>query len=224
MGSLDVDLRKKMIRIINWENVLKRWISNKFLLRLGVISANTLYKIICRAPKAPVVKDLVITQVPRFDERIDEFWNKVAGKLKIAVVKSEEYLNWKYAGVPGHNYLIFIAEKGKTIYGYLVMSYQKEESKALAIIFDFLAEPEEIGQCLLQTAIERCRKDDIDYIYWAGVAPKDYLRTFRKRGFISQPSPKIGRLIVYSNTPGISMEFLTNPKNWLSQLGDSDVM
>lgn len=224
LGFFDVRFRQKMIRVINWESFLRRWISNKFFLRLGALGVNTLYKIVCRAPKVPVVKGLAITQVSCFDERIDEFWARVSSKFKISVVKNKDYLNWKYTEVPDLSYSIYIAEKGKTICGYLVLHYQKEEIKKLAVIFDFLAESEDIAQCLLHKANEHCRRDDIDYIFWAGIANKAYLRAFRKRGFISQPSPKIGRLVVRSSSPNISKDFLKNPQNWLSQLGDSDAI
>jgi GNAT superfamily N-acetyltransferase len=222
LGFLDVGFRQKMIRIINWESFLKRWISNKFFLKLCALTVNTLYKMVCRSPKPPVVKDLAITQVSCFDERINEFCDRVSSNFQIMVLRNKDYLSWKYTDVPDLKYSIYIAEKVKTICGYLILRYHREEFKKKAQIYDFLAESEEVAQSLLHVATENCRRDNIDYIYWAGIANKAYLRAFRKRGFISQPTHKEGRLVVYSSSPNISKEFLKNPQNWLSQLGDSD--
>jgi GNAT superfamily N-acetyltransferase len=223
LGDFDIAARRTMIRVFKWENTLKKRISNKFFLKFCTINCYMLNKLLFRASKTPVVKDLTITQVSCFDERINEFWARVSSQLQTIVVRSKDYLNWRYATVPDISYSIYIAEKAGVIRGYLVLRCDCEYRKK-GVIFDLLSESEEVARSLLSTATEHCRRDNTDYIVWVGIANKTYLRAFRKSGFISRPFLKEGNFIVYSSAPDISKEFLRNPQNWLIQTGDEDVM
>jgi L-amino acid N-acyltransferase YncA len=231
LGYFHLATMRKFIRIFKWENALNTQINNKFFLKLCALAGNAFNKLFAKDSKAPVVKGLAITQVSNFDERINEFWARVSRQFPIIVVRSKDYLNWRYATVPDISYSIYIAEKDEMIYGYLVLRYLQERDKKAALIYDLLAESEEVAQCLLSTAAKRCQKDGMDYIYWVGIANKAYLRAFRKRGFISQSRrkskvktgfEKIGEFNFCSNAPNISKELLSNPQNWLIQIGDSD--
>ena len=180
-------------------------------------------KLFFKASKTPVVEGLTITQVSCFDERIDEFWARVSSQFQTILVRNKDHLNWRYATVPDISYSIFVAEKAGVVCGYLVLRCDCEYGK-VGVIFDFLSDSEEVARNLLSTATEHCQRDNADYIYWAGIANKAYLRDFRKSGFISRALLKAGYFIVYSNYSDISKELLGNPQNWLIQTGDEDVM
>jgi GNAT superfamily N-acetyltransferase len=222
IGYFEVSDMQKILGVLNWERALKIRISNKLLLKLCTIFASMSNNLLRRASKVPVVRGLSITQVSCFDERINEFWSRVSSQFQIIVIRSKDYLNWRYATVPDIKYSIYIAEKDGAILGYIVLRYHQEEYKKVAVIYDLLAETEDIAQCLLHTALEHCQRDGMDYISWVGIADKIYLRAFRKRGFIHVPFQKGGKFLAYSSDVNISKEFLSNPKNWLIQLGDSD--
>ena len=222
LGFFDVHGEKKMIKVFKWDNALKIWNSNRLFLKLGAFAGSMINNLIYRASKRPVINGLEVTQVPRFDERIDALWDRVSGQIQITAVRSKDYLNWRYTIVPDVNYNIYIAEKGGDVCGYLVLRYFYDEQQNAAIIHDLFTESEKVAQYLLSTVSELCQKDDIDFIYWVGIAPKLYKKAFCKNGYISQPFRKKGNFNVYCNSPDISKEFLSNSENWLIQIGDSD--
>jgi len=222
LGFFDVPGEKKMIKVFKWENALKTWNNNRLFLKLGALTGSMINNLVYRASKRPVIEGLEVSQVSCFDERINALWEKVSSQIQITAVRSKDYLNWRYAAVPDVHYAIYIAEKAGDVCGYLVMRRVQEEQQNAAVIYDLFAESEKVAQYLLSTVSELCQKDNMDYIYWVGIAPKLYLKAFRKNGFISQPFRKEGNFNVYSNSLNVSKEFLSNPQNWLVQIGDSD--
>lgn len=223
-GWFDVATIQTLFKPLNWGNTLKLKISDRFLLKLGTIGGNLIAKMLYRTRKAPFVEGLTITQVSYFDERINEFWTRVSSQYQIIVVRNKDYLNWRYVAVPGVDYLIYIAEKAGEIYGYLVWRCIPTEHTKVGTIFDVLAQSEEVAQCLISKAMERCEQEKIDLIYWAGIANKAYLKAFKRMGFISVPFVKGRQFIAYSSASTISKEFLKDSRNWFIQIGDSDAI
>jgi hypothetical protein len=221
-GWLDIADTRKVWKPLGWENILKTRINNKCLLNLCTIFTSMLSKLMWRASEVPVVKGLLITKVSSFDDRINEFWIRVSSQFRIIGIRNKDYLNWRYATVPDVKYSIYIAENDSRIYGYLVLRYLQRNFAKVAVIYDLLAETEEVVQCLLHTASEHCQKNGMDYIVWSGIANRAYLRAFRKRGFIHVPFQKGQKFLAYSSDPKVSKGFLMNPQNWIIQIGDSD--
>ena len=222
LGAFDIAAMHKMIKVFKWESALRKRISNQFLLKLCAMVGNLLNNTFLRVSRAPAVSGLSISKVSCFDERINEFWDRVSKQFKIIFERRKDYLNWRFSAVPDVNYSMYVAKKAGMILGYLVMRCRQDGCPKTAAIYDLLAESEEVAQCLLHTVVEYCRRDGMDYVYWVGIANKTYLGAFRKRGFISIPFRKKGEFYIYSSSPNISGDFLRNPQNWLVQTGDSD--
>jgi GNAT superfamily N-acetyltransferase len=225
LGFYDIAAMRKMIKVIQWENVLKTRINNRLFIKLLAVSGIVLNKILFRTSNPTSIKGLSIAQVSHFDDRINEFWTRVSSQFPIIVERSEKYLNWRYTNVPNKSYSIYLAEKDKAVYGYLVLRSHQVEDLKVAVICDLFAESEEISQCLLHYVTEGCKKDGADYIHWGGIANKNYLGALRKRGFIFLPFQKhLSRFVVYLSASDISKEFLIKPQNWLIQGGDTDTL
>jgi len=224
LSWFDVAAMQVVFKPLNWTNTLKIRIKNKFLLKLGGIGGNLVDKIFYRAKRAPAVEGLTIAQVSSFDERINELWARVSSQYQIMVVRNKDYLNWRYCAVPGVNYSIYIAEKAGQICGYLVLRCMQREQIEAGIIFDIIAQSGDTARYLVSKAIEHCKQEKVDLIYYSTIANKAYIRAFRKNGFISVPFIKGGRFCAYSSASHISREFLRDPQNWLVQLGDSDIV
>jgi len=209
-----------LMKPLNWGNALKLRIKNKFLLKLGAIGGNLLVKVFYRTKKAPIVEGLTIYEIPSFDERINEFWDRVSGQHRIMMVRNSDYLNWGYAIAQNVDYSIYIAEKAGQINGYLVLGCGERLDVKVGVILDILAQSAQITQCLVARAVEHCRQEKVDLVYGNMVADKTYLRAFRKNGFIYLPfikDPFCGR----STSQDIPKEFLMDAKNWFVQIGDS---
>ncbi len=208
----------------NWGNALKLLLKNRLPLKLSSMGGWLLQKLFYRVRKLPVVEGLTVTQVPCFDERINELWDRVSSQHEIAIMRNKKYLNWRYA-IPGVEYTIYIAEKEGGVHGYVVLRCMPREQAKAGIIFDILAESEEIAQCLVAKAVEHCEQEKVDLIYAGMRANEIYLKALRRNGFMYLPSfIKLLPFIVYSTSQHISKEFLKEPKNWLVQIGDSDLI
>jgi hypothetical protein len=221
-GFLHIPAKRQFVRIFNWANIRKTPIKNKIISRLCTLIGNGLNILVFRASRPPPIKGLTITRISRFDERINEFWTMACRQFPVIVCKNEEILNWRYAAVPDIDYSIFLAEKEGAIRGYLVLRSFQREHKKVTVIYSLLADSEEVSRNLLSEATKYCKKDSVDYIYWVGIASNSYLGTFKKMGFISRNYQTDSKFVVYSSDPNISKELITNPENWLIQVGDSD--
>lgn len=219
LNRFDFATLQILVKPLNWGNVLKMRIKNKFLSKLGAIGGNLLIILFYRAKRAPIVEGLTISQVSSFDERINEFWDRVSNQHQIMLVRDRDYLNWRYVAATDMDYTIYVAEKAGQIYGYLVLGYEQRVQVRVGVIFDILAQSAQTAQCLVWRAVEHCRQERVDFVQFDMVANKTYFRAFRKNGFISLPFMKdlfFGTLL----SPNISKEFLANSQNWFVQLGD----
>lgn len=219
----DVATMQIMFKPLNWENTLKIRVKNKFLLKLFAIGAHLVSKGFVRTQSPPVVEGLTITQVFSFDDRINDFWGKVSNRYKIIVIRNRAYLNWRY-GAPNAKYIIYIAEGNKEIFGYLVLRCLQREYTKVGLIFDILAQSEEVARYLLLEAVERCKREKMHLIQCNLIADKMLLKAFRKSGFLPLPFIKGSQFCAYSSSSDISKEFLKDPQNWLVQIGDSDLV
>jgi GNAT superfamily N-acetyltransferase len=212
------------VKPLNWRNSLSMQIGNRFLCRLGAVAGGLAAKLFFRSTKTPVVEGLTISQAARFDERVDDLWARVSHRYQVAVVRSREYLNWRYTGLQDADYLIYVAEKRGAVSGYLVMRCAQMQQARAAIIFDVLAETDTIAQCLVARAVERSAQDNMDVVYWSSVGGRALAGAFRRNGFMSLPFLKSLRLCAYANSPSVSKELLQDSANWHVQMGDSDMM
>jgi hypothetical protein len=222
----DVAKRIIILKVFNWRNTLKVRIKNTFLLEFLAVVGNLAGKIFCRAKRAPIVKGLTISRISFFNDRVNEFWDRVSSHYPIMVVRNKDYLNWRYTAVPDINYTIYIAEKAGEINGYLVLRCRETtcgETKQVkaCLIYDILAQSEETALCLISQATEECKQEVVDLIYASMLANKMLFKAFRRNGYISPPTNR-SWFIAYSSSQDISKEFLMNAKNWFIQIGDSD--
>jgi GNAT superfamily N-acetyltransferase len=206
-----------IIKPDNWGNALKMRFCNKMLLVFLTVVGNIISRIFYRAKSAPVIDGMTISKVLSFDERINNFWDRVSSKYPIMVLRNKDYLNWRY-NVPGINYTVFLAEKNKEILGYLVLRCTKRQQVKAGIIFDILAQSNDIARCLIFEAVEYCKREKTDLTYT--IMLREELReAFRDNGFMSI---KGQWFCAYSHSKNIPKDLLMDPGNWFILIGDSD--
>lgn len=214
---------KVLVRPVNWQAVLGSRIKNKVLVRLSAIGGRTLQKVFYRARKLPKLEGLTIHKISSFDERINDFWDRISNNYEIMVVKNQEYLNWRYVTIPDVDYSIYTAEREGEVCGYIVFRNMLRDALKISNIYNVLSLSPDIAQCLIARAVEESQKEGADLIYCSIVADKSYHSSFKKNGFINVPNAGQS-LVIESTHPSIPKEFLHNPKNWFLFLGDSDFL
>jgi len=224
-GWFDIAAIQVIFKPLNWGKALKLRINNKFLLKLCGVGGNLADKMFFRAKRPSAVEDLAISQVSSFDERVNELWTEVSNHSKIMVVRKSDYLNWRYVTAPSAEYSIYIAEQAQKVCGYLVLGCRQKSSQTkVGIIFDVIAQSEEIAQCLISKAIKQFEQEKVYLVYCLIVGGKKMLReAFKANGLRSIPFVKWGRFCAYSSSPHTPKETLRDSRNWFVQIGDSDL-
>jgi GNAT superfamily N-acetyltransferase len=224
LGWFAIGRMSWLIKPLNWVNAIKLKVKNRFLQVVLATGAGLVFnEIFWRIQKAPVIKGFTITQITSFDERFDEFWSRICDQSQIMVVRNKAYLNWRYS-TPDANYSVFAAEKDHRICGYIVLHYKIQNGVKRSTIFDVMATSEEIVHCLISRAIAESRQKGMDVILYSSITNKTYHGILKKNGFMPLPFINSGHFSIYSSSPSISKEFLSNPQNWLVQTGDSDAV
>lgn len=221
---MDICALKTLIKPLNLRNLLKKRIKNNSLLKICTITGSIFIGIFYRTKKTPEIEGLTITKIVSFDNRIDDFWNKISRDYKIIVVRNQEYLNWRYINRPDRNYTIFLAEERGEICGYIVLRYQKKEELSSGYIIDIIAplDRPDVINSLLSRAIKYFKEKRVDGIFCIMAADKKIHKIFRKNGFIRKRFRIVSKYITRINSPKISEKYLKDKKNWFIQLGDSD--
>jgi len=225
-GWFDICPMQVTFKPLNLDNILKKGISNKFLLKFCTVIGNWFVSIFYKAKNPTEVDALTISKIDSFDDRIDDFWKKVANEYKILTIRDKKYLNWRYFDVPDVDYTIFLAEKNEQIYGYIILrSVIVPEVRGLLLgcIFDVVAlqGQDDVVHCLILRAIEHFRREKVDAICAKMIGNKTLHRIFRRNGFISSRLINYGHFIVYTSNQTL-YELLKDRENWFIQLGDSD--
>ena len=226
-GYFNVGALSALIKPLNLENILSKYITNRFLLRICAVSLNFIIKGLYRTKNPPEVNGLTITRISAFDERINVLWETVSNDYEISIVRDKEYLNWRYIDMPGVDYAIYLAEKEGQILGYTVLKCEKQQGLIFGRIFDLVVPlgQESIAHSLILKAIDFFKEEKADLVLHRMIGDEAYCKTLRKSGFIySRFVSRRARFIARPTTPKISEIFLRDPRHWFVQAGDSDAM
>lgn len=224
-GFVDICAQRAMIRPLNLENILVKYITNKSLLKICTVSMNLIVKTLYRTTNAPKVDGLTIARISSFDDRINDLWEKVSNDYKIIVVRDKEYLNWRFVDVPDVEYAIFLAEKEGQILGYTVLKCEKQRGLIFGRIFELVVplEQQAVAQSLILKAVDFFKEHKADLVLFRLIANKVLYKTLRKSGFIySRFMGGKAPFLARANTPEVSEKFLSDPEHWFVQTGDSD--
>lgn len=227
-------LRINMIKVLNWEPLLSRYIHNKFLIRVAAYFLGKIYR-----SNSEINIELEIKRIRYFDERFNIFWEDISKQFKIIVKRDQTFLNWRYVDHPVNKYTIFMAVKDDSIFGYCILREERKENLRRGQIVDILGLQNHynvIGY-LIQRALKHFKEKDIDYISCHMSEKNPYKEIFKKAGFTSYPRHKTA-LVATINLQGSIIDekavydqalifsqnwFLKEKKNWFIMSGDGDL-
>jgi len=217
--------KHKLTRFFNRYKISRK--TSKIILQL-ISSIDRLFaKIFNQTGDNDSKKNFEIRAISSFDERVDVLWKKASKDYPLAVVRTSEYLNWRYVKKPQAKYRILSAERSGEIVGYIVLKTREEENLKSGYIVDIFAQcsDKSLIQSLILKAIEHLKEEKVDLIYcWMlknGLSTRVYYKTLRYNGFthfFGRTHPLIAR----ANSPRLSKYFIGDPKNWFITIGDSD--
>lgn len=101
------------------------------------------------------VVNLSVEEVPQFDERLDQFWQRRRTDFGIAVERTSDYLNWKYVAQPHSRHHRFVATMGDNLCGYFVLRETAPPEPPMVLILDVLGETRQLTAQLIVKAVEQ---------------------------------------------------------------------
>lgn len=162
-----------------------------------------------------------IRDIPRFDERIDDFWRAASTPFRFILVRTSELLNWRYDPRAGR-FAIKVAELDGTILGYVVASISHEKGH----IADLLVLPDrlDVAASLVESAVGHCSNAGASKIECWLPTNHPYREVLRDAGFTHR---KRTVPLTYGafRAPEDDLAFLSEPDAALHYVsGDLDVV
>ena len=217
-----------LIKIVNIRIVLEKfirsYIKSRFISKIVIYLCSLSFSVLnlfFNIGRSKSDENIIIRSISRFDKRVDTLWEKANGDYGITIVRSCEYLNWRFVENPFVISKIFIAEKKEKILGYIVLktAILKNQYK-VGIISDLLFDMKEkkVLNALLNNAIKYFKGEEVAHISLLivkdGYNNKSFINTFRKKGFLFKSRSSISPFILKANEKKVDVNFVNDIKNW----------
>jgi hypothetical protein len=123
-----------------------------------------------------------ITALDRFDDRIDGFFDEAARPFDFVVVRSKDYMNWRYCDPAAGRFTVRVAEHEGRLLGYQVLKLTEGDG----YIADLLALPERIDvvRSLIEDALALFRDAGVESVSCWMISRHPYNGILRRYGFI----------------------------------------
>jgi len=123
-----------------------------------------------------------ITALERFDERVGGFFEEAARPFDFIVVRSADYLNWRYCDPAAGRFTIGAAEQEGKLLGYLVFKVAEGDG----YIADLLALPgrSDVVRSLVEDALRHFREAGVEQVTCWMISRHPYNGILRRYGFL----------------------------------------
>jgi predicted N-acetyltransferase YhbS len=161
-----------------------------------------------------------ISTLERFDERIGGFFEQAARPFDFIVVRSTDYLNWRYCDPAAGRFTVRVAEQEGRLLAYLVFKIADEEG----YIADILALPgrSDVVRSLIEDALRIFRKAGVEQVTCWMISRHPYNGILRRYGFLDSRED-VGFGYQPASLPASELEFLEDSRARIHLThGDSD--
>jgi ribosomal protein S18 acetylase RimI-like enzyme len=161
-----------------------------------------------------------IAALERFDERIGGFFEEAARAFDFIVVRSTDYLNWRYCDPAAGRFTVRVAEREGRLLGYLVFKIAEGEG----YITDLLALPgrSDVVRSLVEDALRIFRKAGVELVTCWMISRHPYNGILRRYGFFDSRR-NVGCRYRTLGLDRSELEFLEDPHARIHVThGDSD--
>jgi hypothetical protein len=167
-----------------------------------------------------------VKEAMSFPDEINNLWDKLKDKINIAVVRDNDYLNWRYFKNPAGGYQAYLAYRDGTLLGYFVLKVTTVAHLKAGLVVDFLCVDDlEIMRELSAKINQLCARGGA---YLCGILrTKLYEQKLRQLGFnplARSLNPKKYTLIAREHQANLDTGAIKNLDNWYLSFGDWDVV
>ena len=214
------------VRPLNFSKILELVLHLDFIMGLLSPLAQFGYDVL-RRPKGNHYKHYSVIPLSKFDERFDILWQEACDIAPILVRRDRNYLKWRYASHPIHEYSILAIEDGDMLIGYSILRIKELAGLQAGYIVDLLVHPDAkyAQDALLEATVRLAQAERCDLISCLMLEHIPYVDALKRRGFTRVPDrimPQKMYLGARNNGSGFPDEFIHNSKNWYITWGDHD--
>jgi GNAT superfamily N-acetyltransferase len=164
-------------------------------------------------PRESGLRDVPGETLERFGDEAEELYRQASAGWGNHVVRSADYLNWRFAESP-RPYRILATRRAGRLEGWTVVTHKRFEGRAVGVVADVVAPSARAARFLLRRAAASVSGQAL----LALVSPGERAR-FAASGFV--PTHKSIRFIGKPLAPGV--ELATERAAWHLALGDMDI-
>lgn len=169
-----------------------------------------------------------IELINSFNAEFDLLWNKFSVNINLSVIRSSDFLNWRYCQNPDEKYLIYGAYSQDHLIGFIVLNMKRKHGGLIGYVMELIFDPsfDSAGDQLLAHAknIFLINKVDISLAWCFSHSPN--FKPFRKAGFMNLPNIMrpielhFGYKVLNADNNLIS--FISDKNSWYLSYSDSD--
>ncbi len=181
----------KIINLVKIEDIADHFennpSSNSLLLRRGYSFLKQINKVLSQFISIPSSNPFEISPINEFDDRINEFWNRLAKEYDFIVERNLESLNHRYCHEKNRKYRVFQASRRGKIIGFIALrvnSYNQEYPVGYVTDLLCFIEEEEAVKALLIEGLNYFKENGVNLINIQLPLKHPYVNIARKMGFL----------------------------------------
>ena len=143
----------------------------------------------------------------------------------IALVRDREFLRWRFVEKPDGADTIYIAERDRTLVGYVALRTAEMFGLRAGFILDMLAVDDDASETLVSKAVGHFRGLAVEAAGCLMLRHTPYFKAFRKAGFVVAPKRAIHKEFYFGatvNSPDLPDEVVNRRENWYLTFADLD--
>lgn len=225
------------MKTVSWDELARRFdlhggtTRNEYLLRQDLRDGRRLFgnkmEVLERPPgEAPIAAQVhgwTIGAAAAFDDRVNDLWQEASVPFDLLVVRTKDYLNWRYADPRAGGFAIRLAERKGRLLGYAVLAGSGTRGR-IADLF-VLPERADVLASLIQDGLAHFKNMGVSRVQCWCPRHHPFRPVFRRLGFERRQTLRGVTLGAYSNDLNRELEFLSDPLAALHMCaGDTDVV
>jgi hypothetical protein len=165
---------------------------------------------------------LVFKIIDLFDSLTDNLWEAVRSPRCVAVVRSHQYLNWRFTTNPTYKFDRFAIYKAEQLVGYCVFRYSGLEAEKVAFIYELVTLPLVSLSLIIDGIKTLLISKGVREIFMWEQENTERAKNFIQSGFTIKKGNS--RQLVYRpfSEPWITDKVLIDSSRWYISIGDSD--
>jgi len=222
-GSAYLGRMHRAVRILNWDASAGYFVRSR-VLRAVVRCAGKLVNIGCAlmAVLSAAPAGIAIEEVQTFHPDIESLTRGLAHKHRVYVVRSWQYMNWRYSNPVG-TFSRLIAVRGGTTVGYAVVSLHTIGGLRVGTILDCVGDSQLVVRALLVSAVKQ-NASLCDILRFEFTPRHEYFGPLLQSGFVYSVGMPGARFFVHCSPESSYSSVLKRRRNWFLTLGDSDAL